>query len=256
MRSEWRIACPLRAILRAMALSGNVIWHTGSSPVEVVRAFDPVYHLAEMRDHEVSLWRFFFGIHKKGTLELLRRRGGQAFARSKLCFGNPVMDCLTGAYVDVDETLSVIRKYVTETLGMRLAVVWGDQQSYSRMLHLSIAGGADFQWMIPAPGEFHFLVHALMALHKKESGWWAALVGWACSPYDEQSAPPKNGGGFCCGAIDEKWDSVEKYNQYGGFYEGLICAVVEYLQEVVPAWLLGMPTVLVKLLEDSEAQGE
>jgi hypothetical protein len=171
------------------------MWHTGSSPVEVLRAFDPVYHLAEMGDHEVSLWRFFFRIHKKGTLELLRRRGGQAFARSKLCFGNPVMDCLTGAYVDVDQTLSVIRKYVTETLGMRLAVVWGDQQSYSRMLHLSIAGGADFQWMIPAPGEFHFLVHALMALHKKESGWWAALVGWVCSPYDEQSAPPQHGGG-------------------------------------------------------------
>ena len=121
------------------------MWHTGSSPVEVLRAFDPEYHLAEMRDHEVSLWRFFFRIHKQGTLELLRRRGGQAFARSKLCFGNPVMDCLTGAYVDVDQTLSVIKKYVLETLGMRLAVVWGDQQSYSRMLHLSIAGGTDFQ---------------------------------------------------------------------------------------------------------------
>ena len=121
-------------------------------------------------------------------------------------------DALNGACIDADKTLAVIKKHVLETLGMRLAVVWEEQQSYSRMLHLSIAGGAEYQWMIPAPGEFHFFVHALMALHKNESGWWSAMVGWVRSPYDEQHDPPQHGGGFCCDAIVEKWDSVEKYN--------------------------------------------
>jgi hypothetical protein len=234
-------------------MAGTVLWHDSSNPLAALQAFQ-YEHQAEMVEHEVSLWRFFCRIHKGGTLDLLKRRGSSAPARSKLCFGNPVMDCLTGAYEDVDETLAVIKKYVLQTLGMRLAVVWGDQQSYSRMVHLAIAGGVEYAWMIPAPGEFHFTVHALMALHKKESGWWSALIEWVCLPYDEEAKPPQLGGGFCC-SIAEKWDSVEKYNQYCAFYEGLICAVMEYVQEMVPAWLLHVPTVLVTLLTDLGAQG-
>ena len=175
-------------------MAGTVLWHDSSNPLAALQAFQ-YKHQAEMVEHEVSLWRFFCRIHKGGTLDLLKRRGSSAPARSKLCFGNPVMDCLTGAYEDVDETLAVIKKYVLQTLGMRLAVVWGDQQSYSRMVHLAIAGEAEYAWMIPAPGEFHFTVHALMAIHKKESGWWSALIEWVCLPYDEEAKPPQLGGG-------------------------------------------------------------
>ena len=80
-------------------------------------------------------------------------------------------------------------------------------------------------------------------------------VKYSFTPIDIVQRPPQLGGGFCCDAIAEKWDSVEKYNQYCAFYEGLICAVLEYVQEMVPALLLHVPTVLVTLLTDLGAQG-
>ena len=58
-----------------------------------------------------------------------------------------------------------------------------------------------------------------------------------------------------CDSIVEAWDSIEKYNRYEGFYEAVLTAAVEYLQETAPQSLLHTPHILADLLEESKAEG-
>ena len=57
----------------------------------------------------------------------------------------------------------------------------GDQQTYSRMVWLKIYHPSRYAWLLPLPGEFHFTVHVLMALHQL---WDVALVHYAV-PFNE-----------------------------------------------------------------------
>jgi hypothetical protein len=124
---------------------------------------------------------------------------------------------------------------VKTTLGLQLCFVVGDQQSYSRMIFLKRKEPDFLDWVIPLPDDFHFIVHALMAIHQL---WWFALVRWVVMDV-----------GVCmktCGAGEkpEKWSSVEKYNNYRFLYELLIVSLMTYLKEAVPAGLLGNYAVL------------
>ena len=89
-----------------------------------------------------------------------------------------------------------------------------------------------YDWVVPFPGEFHFVVHLLMAIHIL---WYTQLVGYVLLH-----------SGVSTESIVEKWDSVEKYNRHRFFYEALIVGALEYLKEVIPKELMSDPVALLQ----------
>ena len=204
---------------------------------------------AAFQSYEVDLWRSFFGSHERGTLAFFDRpEWSPPGGRSQICLKSPVQDALTGSYADVERTLGVIKHELIDKLRLRLLLVAGDQQSYSRMLHLQYARGRSYAWLLPLPGEFHFICHALMAIHHPNSGWYKTLIYWVITKN-------AHGPGFCPDSIAGEWDSVEKYNTYCNFYEALILGIVAYLALVIPSHLLYYPETLIELAIESKAEG-
>lgn len=60
-------------------------------------------------------------------------------------------------------------------LGRKVAFGYGDQQSFNRMTHLKRNEGTGLDMILPLGGDFHYLIHALMAIHKL---WWVPLISW------------------------------------------------------------------------------
>mmetsp|Transcript_10497 Transcript_10497/g.31649 ORF Transcript_10497/g.31649 Transcript_10497/m.31649 type:complete len:210 (+) Transcript_10497:909-1538(+) len=107
------------------------------------------------------------------------------------------------------------------------------------MIWLKRKEPAGNEWFIPLAGDFHFKIHDLMALHRL---WWKALVKWLVI---EQ--------GFCAKSCkDEKWDSVEKYNNYLFLYETFIVAIVTCFQSFLPKSHLLSPTLLKELTKENK----
>lgn len=144
----------------------------------------------------------------------------------------------TASYDDVSKALDAIKEYMVNTQQIGRIIVVGDQQTFSRMVWLKRYQPDHYAWCIPFPGEFHFVVHVLMAIHLL---WWTQLVG-----YVVQHA------GVCQQSIDEKWDSVEKYNRHRFFYETLIVGCLEYVKGVVPEELMRDPAALLDAAESNK----
>jgi len=122
----------------------------------------------------------------------------------------------TARYDDNQAALSRLNGHVLGA-GRSLAFVYGDQQTYSRMVWLKRKEPVGNEWFIPLPGDFHFTIHLLMAIHRL---WWPTLIKWLVTDV-----------GFCAKSCnEEKWDSVEKYNNYRFMYETLIVAIVTYFR--------------------------
>ena len=93
-------------------------------------------------------------------------------------------------------------------------------------------------WMLPLPGEWHFSVHVLMALHKL---WFRPLVenliiGLSFSK-----------------TIKDTWTSVEVYVYYDRFYQLLISACTDYLRHVVPQQYQQDPRLLLEAVSRNHA---
>ena len=88
-------------------------------------------------------------------------------------FEAPMMDAATASYDDVDPFLNIMIATMCAIENFKLVMVVGDGQSYSRMVWLKINRPDIFKWLIPLPGEFHFIVHVLMAIHIL---WYAPLI--------------------------------------------------------------------------------
>lgn len=131
----------------------------------------------------------------------------------------------TADYDDNKAVLSQINRR-SETHGYKFTFVVGDQQSYSRMAWLKRQEAADFGWLIPLPGEFHFAVHLLMAVHIV---WRDALV--------DKLITMSGVAQKTCGTPG-KWDSVEKYDNFCFLYEALIVGIFTYLRSFIPPALL------------------
>ena len=57
---------------------------------------------------------------------------------------------------------------------MDACVVSGDGQTYNMILNIlkNYNAAGMYNWVIPEPGEWHFMVHALMSIH---ADWWSVL---------------------------------------------------------------------------------
>ncbi len=81
----------------------------------------------------------------------------------------------TAAYDDNEQALTQIMNIMVHALKFKCVFVVGDQQSFIRMVSLIRGNPKLYKWLIPLPGEFHFEVHALMAVHRL---CWKCLVRW------------------------------------------------------------------------------
>lgn len=221
--------------------TGQPNWSTGTSDLLMVPQFIDVKYFKE---YEFALWQSAMACFNPGTLDFLARPDYDPGGRSKIVLIPPVQDVLTAASYDVEETLARLKHRFVDKCGFQLVFVHGDQQTYSRMLALQYAKGDLYNWLVPLPGEWHFVAHALNSIHNKKSGWWAALINWF-----------PDSAGLCQGAVLEEWTSIEKYDIYCSFYEAVIVSVMEFLHQVVPPFYLNHPTILLQLLENENAEG-
>ena len=114
----------------------------------------------------------------------------------------------TAGYDDVRKGLAAIVSLLCVTMCVSWILVVGDQQSYSRMVWLIRHESPTYDAIIPLPGDFHFAVHLLMAIHML---WWDHLVSFVIRK-----------SGFGLQTIHEHWDQVSLYNRYRNFYETLL----------------------------------
>lgn len=136
----------------------------------------------------------------------------------------------TAGYSDVRKVLAAIKDLVVVGLGVAVAFVVGDQQSFSRMVWLLRKEHESYGFIIPLYGDFHFAVHLLQAIH---SLWWGKLI--------EQLLGRS---GFQIQSIEKDWKGVELYNRYRFTYEALIVGMLQYLNEALPGRLSDPATLL------------
>jgi hypothetical protein len=223
-------------------LAGTPTWSRAVSNLLIFPMFHDTKYFTR---YEYGLWNSFFSKFETGTLNVLMRPDYEpAHGRTPLVLMHPELDVLTGAYDDVKDTLSEIKKHLVDRCGFQFVFLHGDQQSYSRMTHLMFSKGAEYNWLVPLPGEWHFVVHALISIHNPKSGWWHHFTNWF--PRVARLSPD---------AIDRDWTSVEKYNNYCDFYECIIVSSMQYLHDIVPEYYLDHPVLLMELLEENKAEG-
>ena len=143
----------------------------------------------------------------------------------------------TAGYADVRKWWEWHSLYHS-ALGIWCHVVIGDQQSYSRMVWLMRREPQSFSSLVPFPGDFHFVVHMLMAIHIL---WWKPLISWLVHET-----------GFCVESTTEDWSSVELYNRYRFLYEAMIVGILAYILEVIPRHLLEQPRLLLRAIKVSK----
>lgn len=146
----------------------------------------------------------------------------------------------TASYGDVRRFLDAEARVVRTSLEIPISFIYGDQQTFSRMVWLKrMEPGHDS--CIPLPGDFHFVVHMLMAIHIL---WWPVLIYWLICHT-----------GICQDSLQEKWSSVELYNRYRFAYETFIVGILAYVLEVVPANLLEQPGLLLQVAKEQNPGG-
>ena len=86
-------------------------------------------------------------------------------------YQEPVLNVNTASYQDIDTSTQFISD--RKLAGSEMILIVGDQQLHIRLLWQKIYNPDRWNWMLPLPGEWHFSVHVLMALHKL---WFRPLV--------------------------------------------------------------------------------
>ena len=244
------LTVPLRkSVVGGISLAYGAWRRAGVSKFCVRGLFDPCH--TESTTFKLSSWRGFMQQARAAEEpeDILRHPNVPKPPRTETIYEEPITDTGTAAYKDVDKFLTKVRllwlwcmglpKSLTRRVaGASIVLVVGDHQTWSRMLWLKLYHPQRYQWLLMLPGEFHFTVHALMALHIL---WWHALGAWVVLKLD------------CSKTIKRDWTSVEKYKYYDHFYQLMIATLAAHLARVVPAPLLHQPEALLHAVRHNPA---
>ena len=127
-------------------------------------------------------------------------------------YEKPMMDVSTAAYDDVDPFLNFMYTLMCSIQSFLIILVVGDGQSYTRMVWLKKFRPHHFKWMVPLPGEFHFVVHVLQAVHIL---WYNTFIRFFTrADVCNNEKTIKN----------ETWVNVTEWHHYDFFYQYLILA--------------------------------
>ena len=227
----------LRVPLAAAQFPLNVVrgmWHNGSRRFKVRRWFSPSN--SRPGRFKMTVWMAFIALALNtdtGTCgNILRRPTAAAPEESHIIYMPPELDIGTAKYADIDHMVQVIDNYYFHAMlpaSMVLAV--GDQQSYHRLFWQKKYHQKRYNWLLPLPGEFHFTVHALMAIHKL---WYRSLSQKVVEELRWQKT------------VKEDWTSVEEWHHYDRFYQLLIWGLTAFLVARVPRHILQSPEQLMQ----------
>ena len=87
-------------------------------------------------------------------------------------------------------------------------------------------------------GEWHWWVHTLMAINQE---WWDTNFSKLNSKFES-----------CRKGVEQHRGGVETFNRFKLFHETYITAAMENLNEIVPAFSMKSPTMLVETCVDNE----
>ena len=130
-------------------------------------------------------------------------------------------------------------KQIMISEGLTVMLVFGDQQTYKRMIDLKREQPEEYAWLIPMPGEFHFRVHVDFALNVL---CWKSMVRNLRAHLGFEKT------------IREDEGDVERSDHYDVFSQLQAKSMVQYLEELVPPHLLANYPMLLESV--SENKGE
>ena len=67
-----------------------------------------------------------------------------------------MLDVDTASYDDIYNSLQAIKRAILP--GTEMILLVGDQQTYERLFHLKSKRPVSHRWLIPLPGEWHYVV--------------------------------------------------------------------------------------------------
>lgn len=140
------------------------------------------------------------------------------------------MDVSTAAYPDVEEILCAIQADLVDG-GPRLSsvFVYGDQQTFDRILNLIGRYPDRFSWVIPVPGDFHFMAHCYFSMNRL---WWEDITSWAVSKMGFEKT------------VKQETDNMDYYIHYDRFYSMLTLAIMVVFSSVFDFDILADPSVV------------
>jgi hypothetical protein len=129
----------------------------------------------------------------------------------------------------------------------QVVMLVGDGQTYYRTLQIMRAEPAEYACILPLPGEWHAMVHFLMAMN--ELWWWVMLVHLANGMGCRTVEVTQNGARTIKGTVRrEKW-SVEQWEHYDDFHLRLVLCLVEHLHRVCPPQYRSDPLALLQAVK-------
>lgn len=207
-------------------------WHDGSSRHATLELFDP--RRAAFDSLRVLAWTGYVDQAAAGLDILMHPQVNHAPVQAELRYMPPVLDVDTASYDDIYKSLNAIKHAILPYTEMVLLV--GDQQTYERLFHLKSKRNASHRWLVPLPGEWHYVVHALMAIHAL---WWTPFI----ESFIEHLSFGKS--------IKYPWKSVETYVYYDRVYQLIIGELVKYVAGVVPRAYRQQPKRLLELVRSN-----
>lgn len=203
-------------------------WRNGTSRFFSRQLFNP--RRSEFRQYKKAVWQGFLAQASAGKDILKHPTVERRPTRTQIVYQKPVRNVSTAAYSDVDAATTAIANVLL--LYTALVFLFGDQQTYSRLFWLKCYHPESNEWYIPMPGNWHFTVHALMAIHKL---WHRCFTAKLVHEMGFEKTIKPTG-----------WTSVELFVYYDRFYQLLVFCLVTYLTEVVPDPMLHDPEQLLE----------
>ena len=83
----------------------------------------------------------------------------------------PIVGLDTSSYNDVEAFLVKLYGRVKDTSSIRAVLLYGDEQLVSMIWNQMCENPDEHMWLLPFPGEFHFLVHITHAIYQQFVVW-------------------------------------------------------------------------------------
>ena len=149
----------------------------------------------------------------------------------------PILDCGTASIADIRTIVGVVEDECINRHGCKVVILMGDFQTFKNLVRFKLQHPETTRWLCPVPGEWHWWVHSLMAIHKS---WFPVLF-----------ENINDVGDLCYISVNEVWSNVEKLNPYKFFHNTFICGAMQYLNEILPPFLIKNPNILMDMCAEN-----
>jgi hypothetical protein len=195
--------------------------------------------LVRFESHHVllsTLWTEAMHVVSCGGTLLHRKHKSHTGSAANFVINPPMMHLTTSSAANVETILATVHQRLCAQLRWQKVVLIGDQQTFSHMWNLKVRRPQELSWLLPFPGEWHFVMHICMAIF---STWWDGLLA------------PLVG---CCGRKGlEKHMKPSKWPMFDEFLKVVAMALSEWLVEVGGDELPDDPLEVLQAVQSNKA---